>query len=378
MKWSRIPPCCNGPFSTPEGSLTQHLGVQSSARERPVSGTGQVPEESMINNGTLTVPSVDSWLSFLCPLQASILDLHSGALSMGKQFVNIYRCISSLCHSFCSLRAVMKVFVLCVAVASNHVVSIPGPDQGPFCVSPGRPGFPCRWNPPTWLNGEIINKYNCVDQQKRAFFFTFFTSVVAFFCLMVVSRPFVCFPPSQQNLVLTEPPSSVSPFAHVSHRLCLCRYFGDQIREVFTQEDFQLYRWFRTSPTCDAVIIPESWFEPLCLFGHGVWRVSSVRDVRGRIQAAIADTFALDPALMYLTKPTFFSRINSTAAQTQHDEYWHPHVDKVRLEGRAVAASLQRGLNISLHQFAACRPVADVTWSAQTAVSRLFRLKFLT
>lgn len=72
------------------------------------------------------------------------------------------------------------------------------------------------------------------------------------------------------------------------------RYFGDQIRDVFTPEDFQLYR-----------------------------------EVRGRIQAVIAETFGLDPKLMYLTKPTFFSRINSTTAKTQHDEYWHPHIDKV-------------------------------------------------
>ncbi|KAE8284614.1 2-oxoglutarate and iron-dependent oxygenase domain-containing protein 3 [Larimichthys crocea] len=72
------------------------------------------------------------------------------------------------------------------------------------------------------------------------------------------------------------------------------RYFGDQIKDVFTQEDFQLYR-----------------------------------DVRERIQAVIAETFDLDPAMVYLTKPTFFSRINSTAAKTQHDEYWHPHIDKV-------------------------------------------------
>ncbi|XP_017271568.1 urotensin-2 receptor 2 [Kryptolebias marmoratus] len=72
------------------------------------------------------------------------------------------------------------------------------------------------------------------------------------------------------------------------------RYFWDQIKTVFTQEDFELYR-----------------------------------DVRGRIQTIIAKTFGLDPTLMYLTKPTFFSRINSTEAQTQHDEYWHPHIDKV-------------------------------------------------
>ncbi|XP_029977443.1 2-oxoglutarate and iron-dependent oxygenase domain-containing protein 3 isoform X1 [Sphaeramia orbicularis] len=72
------------------------------------------------------------------------------------------------------------------------------------------------------------------------------------------------------------------------------RYFGDQIKDVFTQKDFELYR-----------------------------------EVRGRIQAAIAETFGLDSSLMYLTKPTFFSRINSTEAKTQHDEYWHPHIDKV-------------------------------------------------
>uniref|UniRef100_A0A3B5KT14 2-oxoglutarate and iron dependent oxygenase domain containing 3 n=1 Tax=Xiphophorus couchianus TaxID=32473 RepID=A0A3B5KT14_9TELE len=70
-------------------------------------------------------------------------------------------------------------------------------------------------------------------------------------------------------------------------------YFGEQIADVFTEEDFKLYR-----------------------------------DVRGRIQAVIAETFGLDRTLMYLTKPTFFSRINSTAAKTQHDEYWHPHIDK--------------------------------------------------
>lgn len=71
------------------------------------------------------------------------------------------------------------------------------------------------------------------------------------------------------------------------------RYFKDQIRDVFTEEDFQLYS-----------------------------------DVRGRIQMAIAETFGLDSSKMYLTKPTFFSRINSTSAKTTHDEYWHPHIDK--------------------------------------------------
>ncbi|CAG02580.1 unnamed protein product, partial [Tetraodon nigroviridis] len=85
------------------------------------------------------------------------------------------------------------------------------------------------------------------------------------------------------------------------------RYFGDQIGDVFTEEDFQLYR-----------------------------------DVRGRIQGVIADTFGLDPKQMYLTKPTFFSRINSTTAKTQHDEYWHPHVDKDDTAITTVLLSMDR------------------------------------
>ncbi|TKS90168.1 2-oxoglutarate and iron-dependent oxygenase domain-containing protein 3 [Collichthys lucidus] len=63
------------------------------------------------------------------------------------------------------------------------------------------------------------------------------------------------------------------------------------------------------------------------------------RNVRERIQAVIAETFDLDPAMVYLTKPTFFSRINSTAAKTQHDEYWHPHIDKVIHKNRTVTPS---------------------------------------
>ncbi|XP_053495817.1 urotensin-2 receptor 2 [Ictalurus furcatus] len=71
-------------------------------------------------------------------------------------------------------------------------------------------------------------------------------------------------------------------------------YFSDQIRDIFTEEDFELYR-----------------------------------AMRGRIQKLIAETFGLDYSKLFLTKPTFFSRINSTTAKTTHDEYWHPHIDKV-------------------------------------------------
>ncbi|XP_068007515.1 2-oxoglutarate and iron-dependent oxygenase domain-containing protein 3 isoform X2 [Melanerpes formicivorus] len=77
------------------------------------------------------------------------------------------------------------------------------------------------------------------------------------------------------------------------HFVNLYRYFGDRIQDIFTEEDFALYR-----------------------------------DVRQRIQHKIAQAFGINSASMYLTEPTFFSRINNTEAKTTHDEYWHPHVDK--------------------------------------------------
>ncbi|XP_014805606.1 PREDICTED: 2-oxoglutarate and iron-dependent oxygenase domain-containing protein 3-like [Calidris pugnax] len=80
------------------------------------------------------------------------------------------------------------------------------------------------------------------------------------------------------------------------HFVNLYRYFGDKIQDIFTEEDFALYR-----------------------------------DVRQRIQQRIAQAFGISSASMYLTKPTFFSRINSTEAKTTHDEYWHPHVDKASI-----------------------------------------------
>ncbi|XP_012511900.1 PREDICTED: 2-oxoglutarate and iron-dependent oxygenase domain-containing protein 3 [Propithecus coquereli] len=78
------------------------------------------------------------------------------------------------------------------------------------------------------------------------------------------------------------------------HFVNLYRYFGDKIRTIFSEEDFRLYR-----------------------------------DVRQKVQLTIAEAFGISPSSLHLTKPTFFSRINSTAARTAHDEYWHAHVDKV-------------------------------------------------
>ncbi|XP_070595902.1 2-oxoglutarate and iron-dependent oxygenase domain-containing protein 3 [Erythrolamprus reginae] len=78
------------------------------------------------------------------------------------------------------------------------------------------------------------------------------------------------------------------------HFVNMYRYFNDKIYDIFTKEDFQLYR-----------------------------------DVRLRIQQKVALAFGISSSSMYLTKPTFFSRINNSEAKTTHDEYWHPHIDKV-------------------------------------------------
>lgn len=54
------------------------------------------------------------------------------------------------------------------------------------------------------------------------------------------------------------------------------------------------------------------------------------RVVKTKIQHTVAHNFGIDVNKIYLTKPTFFSRITNKPAKTIHDEYWHPHVDKVR------------------------------------------------
>lgn len=53
------------------------------------------------------------------------------------------------------------------------------------------------------------------------------------------------------------------------------------------------------------------------------------RLVKAKIQKSISKTFGLNFNSLYLTHPTFFSRLTNVGAKTIHDEYWHPHVDKV-------------------------------------------------
>jgi len=53
-------------------------------------------------------------------------------------------------------------------------------------------------------------------------------------------------------------------------------------------------------------------------------------NLKNKIHEAIADHFGIEASNLYLTKPTFFSRMTSDPAKTQHDEYWHKHIDKIQ------------------------------------------------
>ncbi|KAK2112447.1 hypothetical protein P7K49_012194 [Saguinus oedipus] len=171
------------------------------------------------------------------------------------------------------------------------------------------------------------------------------------------------------------------------HFVNLYRYFGDKIQNIFLEEDFQLYRLHAGSPSSrpgpfhahvpfSLLPVPLLWSlrvgggprtpraEPVSVLGvlgspHHAgpepclgwllflaptgWdpRASPsacgcvdgcrvlCREVRRKVQLTIAEAFGISATALHLTKPTFFSRINSTEARTAHDEYWHAHVDKV-------------------------------------------------
>lgn len=60
--------------------------------------------------------------------------------------------------------------------------------------------------------------------------------------------------------------------------------------------------------------------------------LTTYKIVRNKIQHAIAEKFSVDVKSLYLTHPTFFSRLNNNPPKTMHDEYWHAHVDKETYE----------------------------------------------
>lgn len=51
--------------------------------------------------------------------------------------------------------------------------------------------------------------------------------------------------------------------------------------------------------------------------------------IKEKIKYTISHHFGVLPSKIYLTQPTFYSEITSKNAVTVHDQYWHPHVDKV-------------------------------------------------
>ena len=56
---------------------------------------------------------------------------------------------------------------------------------------------------------------------------------------------------------------------------------------------------------------------------------SVYKSSKAKVKAAICEHFGLgDCDALYLSHPTFFSRITAAPAKTLHDEYWHLHVDK--------------------------------------------------
>lgn len=67
----------------------------------------------------------------------------------------------------------------------------------------------------------------------------------------------------------------------------------------------------------------------LFYFLKGFFLIIFFRVVKKKIQHAVAQNFGVDASKIYLTKPTFFSKMNSKPAKTVHDEYWLPHVDRV-------------------------------------------------
>uniref|UniRef100_A0A6B2LCF6 Fe2OG dioxygenase domain-containing protein n=1 Tax=Arcella intermedia TaxID=1963864 RepID=A0A6B2LCF6_9EUKA len=46
------------------------------------------------------------------------------------------------------------------------------------------------------------------------------------------------------------------------------------------------------------------------------------------IKALIGKTFSVSAPSLYLTHPVFFTNISSKPALTDHDQYWHSHIDK--------------------------------------------------
>lgn len=100
------------------------------------------------------------------------------------------------------------------------------------------------------------------------------------------------------------------------------------------------------------------------------------RDVKSRIHQAIAKEFGVKPSALFLTKPTFFSRMNSKPASTVHDEYWHPHIDKVTYGSFHYTSLLY--LSSYGHEFSGGRFIFVDKDANRTVEPRLGRVSFFT
>ena len=52
-------------------------------------------------------------------------------------------------------------------------------------------------------------------------------------------------------------------------------------------------------------------------------------NVNAAVPVVVEEQFQIGAGMVHLTSPTFFSEISDRKARTEHDEYWHLHVDKV-------------------------------------------------
>lgn len=58
--------------------------------------------------------------------------------------------------------------------------------------------------------------------------------------------------------------------------------------------------------------------------------LQTYRNVKNKILTAVCEEYGLQKENLYLTSPTFFSRMTNKPAKTTHDEYWHKHIDKIQ------------------------------------------------
>ncbi|KAK3590952.1 hypothetical protein CHS0354_034524 [Potamilus streckersoni] len=100
------------------------------------------------------------------------------------------------------------------------------------------------------------------------------------------------------------------------------------------------------------------------------------REVKNKIHQAIAKEFKIPLSKLYLTKPTFFSRMNTIEAKTMHDEYWHPHVDKVTYGSFHYTSLLY--LSTYGRDFSGGRFIFVDTDSNKTVEPRIGRVSFFT